>query len=530
MSQPTVHFEPSRVAYWFGEIMKLPHGSGKEQPLRESLYQWLTDTIGIPAAQIFYRRDATAPGERVIRVSRPGRSGELKPVVLQAHLDMVVVTNPKDRDPFPLVPHLQSPSWLKALGNGSTPDMPIGSTLGADDGIGVATALALLEDSDLRDYPLECLFTVEEETGMGGALQFDTSLLTGRSYINLDEERSGTITYGSAGGFGTTYRGTLLREPQSLNSTTVTLVVGGLRGGHSGVDIAKGRPSALRLLTECLHRMNGRVNHGSLAAAASPNAFDYRLVSFARTDSVKSNAIPTEATATVALNAGDASAFVQSTRQWFAAIQTIYGASEPNLRLECSTAGAAETGQSPLAAHATDNLLCLLQLIPHGVLGVVPGCVPSVVETSSNLYDIRLTDTTVELLTLTRTSNPALLGTLLCHDETPLATMFKSLGALYSFDVETGSNWYPAWPPNPESPLLNKARDAFASVYGKDCETAVIHAGLECGWIVSRYSDMDCIAIGPTVENPHTTDERLDIATVAPFYQALKTLLKNLFT
>lgn len=518
-------FEPQKVADWFAEIIKLPHGSEKEDPLRAAVYTWLTDPrhgICLSPENVYYKETATDPGERVIHALRPGKK-DLKPIVLQAHMDMVVVTEPKDVDPFPLQPFQDESGWLMAKGSGST---DVRSTLGADDGIGIATALALLQEEELKDYPIECLFTVQEETDMGGAEHFDTGLLKGRTYVNLDDERGGTITYGSAGGFKTTYEGAIQRERISPVPSFVKIVLGGLRGGHSGVDIAKGRPSALKLLVEGLCRMDKRLNDFTLPPDTPPESYDFRLVSLARTDEIKSNAIPTEATAVLAVE--DADALLGSFEKWFSALQILYGVSEPRMNIGL-TRLEAPPDDDPLTADATDNLLCFLRLVPQGVMALIPGYSPAVVETSSNVYIVSLGSATMTVETSTRTSNPALLGSVEDHGHTPLNETFRNLGAIYGLEVETGvDGWYPAWPPNQDSRLLAAAEKVYAGVYG-DYQTSVIHAGLECGWIVSRYGDMDCIAVGPTIENPHTIDERLDTSSVKKFYDAVKGLMLALY-
>lgn len=524
MSDPTVNFEPQAVSYWFSKIMQLPHASGQEDALREAMYEWLTGEIGIDVDRgdrIFYQKGATAPGERVIYVYRHGTSTANKPIVLQAHLDMVVVTSPAVPNPFPLQPILDAQGWLTAHANGSTPENTILSTLGADDGIGVATALALLQDADLKGYPIECLFTVQEETDMGGAKYFDTDLLQGRQYINLDDERSGTITCGSAGGLKTTYSGAVKREKMAPERSIVKIVLGGLRGGHSGVDIAKGRPSAIALLVDGLCRMNARLNESA--------SYDYRLISFRRTDVVKSNAIPTEATAILAVRASDVAPLKSSFESWFSALEILYGPTEPKMKMTFTSSAA--SNEEPLTASTTDNLLSFLRLEPQGVIANIPDITPAVVETSSNLYDVILdgSSTAVTVEASTRTSNPTLLGTQQAHLMTPLAVMLTGLGEAYGLTVETGGSWYPAWPPNKSSALLARASAIWEDRYKEDFEMSVIHAGLECGWIVSRYSDMDCIAAGPTIQNPHTTSERLDTHSVLPFYTAVKALLKSLF-
>ncbi len=519
MSDPTLKFEPQAVSYWFSKIMQLPHASGEENPLRDAMYGWLTGEIGIRTDlgdRLFYQADAKEPGQRVIYVYRHGTTAGLKPIVLQAHIDMVVVTDPPNHNPFPLQPNLDAQGWLTARG----PDGCL-STLGADDGIGIATALALLQDPDLKSYPIECLFTVQEETDMGGAEYFDTDLLQGRQYINLDDERGGTITYGSSGGLKTGYSGAVKREKIAPESSVVTIVLGGLQGGHSGVDIAKGRPSAIKLLVDGLCRMDTRLNQSV--------SYDLRLISFRRTDVVKSNAIPTEATAVLAVKTSDVTPLKKSFESWFSALKILYGHTEPKMKMAFTSAAA--SNQEPLTASTTDNLLSFLRLEPQGVIANIPDITPAVVETSSNLYDVILDggSSAVTVEASTRTSNATLLGTQQAHLLTPLTLTLAAMGETYGLTAETGEGWYPAWPPNKDSALLARASTVWEGQFKDSFQTAAIHAGLECGWIVSRYDDMDCIAVGPTIQNPHTTSERLDTRSVPPFYTAVKTLLKSLF-
>jgi len=518
-------FDPQNVADWFAEIMKLPHESAKEDPLRAALYTWLTDPahgIGLSPENVFYDATATDPGKRVLYAFRPGSKGQ-QPIVLQVHLDMVVVTDPQGVDPFPLQPFYEDEGWLEARANGR-PDTK--SSLGADDGIGIAIALALLQDSELKDYPIECLFTVQEETDMAGAQFFDTGLLKGRTFINVDSEEAGIITYGSAGGFKTKYEGAIARAAMSPAPAFVKVLLGGLRGGHSGVDIAKGRPNALKLLVDGLCRMNDRISDYTLPSGTLPQSYDFRLVSLARTDVIKSNAIPTEAAAILAVAIDDAIPLLKSFEEWFNALQILYGTSEQNMRIELTVT---ETpSDEPLTADATDNLLCFLRLVPQGVLGLIPGYDPAVVETSSNFFDVSLDGATVRANTFSRTSNAALLGAVEDHEHTPLMDMFRSLGAMYGLTVTTALEWSPAWPPNQDSPLLATAEKIYSKAY-PEYQTSVIHAGLECGWVASRYDDMDCISIGPTYENGHTVDERLDTTSVAGFYGAIKGVMLALF-
>ena len=209
---------------------------------------------------------------------------------------------------------------------------------------------------------------------MAGAQYFDTGLLKGRTFLNVDSEEAGIITYGAAGGFKTKYEGAVTREAMSPAPAFVKILLSGLRGGHSGLDIAKGRPSALKLLVDGLCRMNQRISDYTLPPGTLPQSYDFRLVSLARTDVIKSNAIPTEAEAILAVAVDDAIPLLKSFEEWYNALQILYGTSEQNMRIELTIA---ETpSDEPLTADATDNLLCFLRLVPQGVIGLIPGTIP----------------------------------------------------------------------------------------------------------------------------------------------------------
>ncbi|MFT3765118.1 MAG: M20/M25/M40 family metallo-hydrolase [Minicystis sp.] len=521
MNTPGDQFKPDSVAKWFSRIVTLPHASEQEGPLHDALGAWLLEEIRIDPGDIYFKKFAAAQGvgERVIYAFRRGTGpgAGLPPVVLQAHMDMVVVTSPAVDNPFPLQTSIDDAGWMTAKARQGG-----GSTLGADDGIGVATALALLEDEQLRPYPIECLFTVQEETDMGGAHAFDTSLLKGKIYVNLDSEQVGVVTYGSAGGFKTQYTGAITRAAVD-GAAAVKITIGGLLGGHSGVDIGKGRLSAVKLLVEGLCRMNRRLNDMSLPAGSLPGCYDFWLDAFQRLDTNMSNAIPREASATIAVRAEDVDAVMASFAAWFGAVKTIYGAAEAGMTMSCERT----TPAKPLTTDATDNLLAFLHRVPQGVMGMVAGYTPAVVETSSNVYDVQLGDDQVEIDTSTRTSNARLLGEEHDgdHPASALEKMFVDLGAVYGLAVVTGESWYPAWPRNDASPLL---ADALAA-YGTGAEKSIIHAGLECSWIVKRCDGIDCVALGPTIKNPHTIQETLDTTSVAGFYDAVKNLLLRRF-
>lgn len=534
MSNQNTSFEPTAVHDQFIEITKRPHPSanqegvaGNENPVR----QYVNDqALGIANVEVvFYNEGATDPGDRVIVLRRPG-SGKYAgktPIILQAHMDMVF--NPVDMD-FPLEVIIdpdpdKEGKWLKANDNSGNP-----STLGADDGIGIATALAILADENLKDYPLECLFTVQEETNMGGAQNCNLNEigLTGDKLLNLDAETLNIIIFGSAGGSNTSYQGDISRCKCPDDYTIKKLSISGLHGGHSGVDINKGRLNAIKALTQVLVRLNKRITNLD-AGGDGIGSYDFLIYDMSRTDVNKSNAIPAGAEAVIALPKDDADKFEEDFNAYCKTLRTQNMPEEDEFKFKME---GATTGAQPMDEKSTDALLCVLQQIPTGVIKMIPD-VPDVVETSTNLYNIAVIDNSITIGSSNRSSNDTSLEA--------LNNIQINIGACFNFKVKTGIDSYPSWPPKPESALLASAGDVYREIYGSGkYEETVIHAGLECGVLVKRFKDelgkdLDAISIGPTIKDPHTPSESLQVETtdgtqtVKQFYNAVGKILEKIF-
>lgn len=532
MSNQDTFFEPKAVHDQFIEITKRPHPSanqegvkGNEDPIR----QYVADQAPKIGADVkFYIPTATDPGQRVIVLSRPG-SGDYEkktPVILQAHMDMVF--NPVDMG-FPLEVIIdpdpnKKGKWLKANDKSGKP-----STLGADDGIGVATALAILADNDLKEYPLECLFTVQEETDMGGTNNCDLKEigLTGNQLINLDAETLNVIIFGSAGGSETAFQGNISRCDFPKDYEIKKLSISGLRGGHSGVDINKGRLNAIKVLTQVLVRLNKRITNLDVSGNGI-GSYDFLIYNISRTDIIKANAIPASAEAVIALPKADADKFVKDFKAYCEALRTQNLPEEAGFKYDAVTSSASD---KPLENKSTDALLCILQQIPHGVITMIPG-VPEVVETSTNLYKVVLKGSSVTIGSSNRSSNDMALQA--------LEIAQKSIGIGSNFVVFTDMNSYSSWPPNSKSKLLDLAEEVYKKNYDGNHEKTVIHAGLECGVLVKRFKDelgkdLDAISIGPTITNPLTPSESLQVETtdgtptVQQFYDAVKGILQKIF-
>jgi dipeptidase D len=512
------YFGPKAVYDHFMKITTLSHPSGDEDTVRKYVKEFADDKhITI----IFYVSGAKKPGERVIVLRRPGSGNYSNSpyVTLQAHMDMVCY--PKN-DIFPLNVFdydINGEKWIKAGDRASTSDPDKGTTLGADDGIGVATALAILEEEKLKEYPIECLFTVEEETTMGGAKGFDKRLIEGRTYINLDAEDAPIIIYGSAGGCDVNYEGTVELSDNWDNFVTRKVSISGLLGGHSGIKINSGRLNAIKALTEILIKLNRRITNLDVAEEEK-TTYDLRLVSMKRDEETKMNSIPSSASAIIVIPKDKEDGFKRDFEAYCSALRELYQPEESNFKFCYQVCKPEEKSEKPLSETSTDVLLCLLQQIPHGVIRMIPENV-KLVETSTNLAGIDIVEDKVVIKASNRSSNDASL--------VALKNIQRSVGDCFNYSVTHGEG-YPSWQPNESSNLLAKANDVYESIYHEDCAATVIHAGLECSYIVQKYGkEIDCISIGPTIVDPHSGGERLKASTVETFYDAVTALIIKIY-
>ncbi len=481
---PTItDLEPRPLWRRFHDLTRIPRPSRQEQ----AIHDWLLafgrglglETIADEAGNVLIRKPAS-----------PGREGD-PGVVLQGHMDMVAQANadtPHDfaRDPIDAV---VDGDWVRARG----------TTLGADNGIGVAAMLALLEAEDLSHGPLEALFTATEESGMDGAFGLAPDLLRGRYLINTDSEDEGVLTIGCAGGANVDSHIRYAPEPLAGTWEGARLAVTGLRGGHSGVDIHRGRGNAVALLFRVL--ANGAARR------------DLRIQSL-DAGSLR-NAIPREAFADLALPAGELAAFTALAAELEQTLRAELEAADPELRIRVTPqpAGGHWLGQS-----LQERLIDAVRTCPHGVLRM-SDAVPGLVESSSNLAIVRTGEGVVEIRNLVRSSLESARDDI-CDR---LAGLFRLAGAENSINGH-----YPGWRPDPDSGLLRQVRAAYRELFGRDPEVGAMHAGLECGVIGARYPAMEMISFGPTIRFPHSPDERVEIATVTRFWELLTGVLARL--
>jgi dipeptidase D len=413
------------------------------------------------------------------------------PVVLQSHLDMVHQKNADTEFDFARegIRCRVAGDWVLAEG----------TTLGADNGIGVAAILALLESDDLSHPPLEALLTTDEETGMTGAKALQADWLRGKILLNLDTEDDEELTIGCAGGIDTNTSLPYREEPAPGGSAGFRLQVRGLRGGHSGMDIHLGRGNANKLITRLLYGM--------------PASFDMRIA--ALDGGGLRNAIPREAVARLAVAEKQKDAFIREMHRRSEAILEEYRPIEPNLRIQLE-----EHAPPPKVMEATaqEQALRALYAVHNGVYRMSP-YIENLVETSSNLARVLIGEGRFETQSMQRSS----LESGKEDVANAVGSPFEAIGAHVTREGD-----YPGWSPNPSSPVLSVMKHVYDELFEGKPKVAACHAGLECGIIGNRYPEMDMISFGPTIQHAHSPDERVSISSVQKFWKYLLATLERI--
>jgi dipeptidase D len=473
--------EPQDVWQNFYDLTQIPRPSHHEEQVRDFLVQFGKglglETIVDGAGNVLIRKPAAKGME--------GREG----VVLQAHMDMVAQPQDGTHD------FLTDPIEAYVEGDWVAAD---GTTLGADDGIGVAIAMAVLQSQTPPVGPIETLFTVNEEDGMDGALGLQPGLLQGTTLINLDWETEGTFLISSAGGEYARVKAPYaeVSTPDGMQAYRVS--VSGLMGGHSGADINLGRGHATKLLVRLLSK-------------AAPE-YGLRLAEIS--GGTAANAIPQSAMALVTVPAAQADAFLKYVEEYQGIVRAELEATEPNLAVG---AAAADMPPAVMAEDAQRTILDALYGTPQGVLRM-SDVVPGLVETSTNMGIVQIEDGELDVTCYPRSSVDTELD--------DVAQMIGSVWDLAGIQV-TFDGRYPGWKANPDSPILGLMKDVYPGLYGVDPDVESVHAGTECGVIQAAYPGMDAISVGPTLQNVHTPSERLEIATVKKLADLLtETLLR----
>jgi dipeptidase D len=479
-----INLEPKAVWKYFDEITQVPRPSKKEGKVILYLENF--------AAKHHLPLKKDAVGNILIAKNATKGYENLPVVILQSHVDMVCEKNSDvvhdfENDPIETI---VDGEWLRANG----------TTLGADNGIGMAAELALLASDDVAHGPLECLFTVDEETGLTGANALSEGFMTGKILLNLDSEDEGELFIGCAGGKSTiaTFRYDPLPAPAAMLYFRIR--ISGLRGGHSGCDIHNGPGNANKVLVRFLFRMKKSIPF-ILAEIDGGNLH---------------NAIAREASAVIGVNADDREAVRVLLNHFTADIENELKRVDPAVHIGMETV---EKPDFHIGDAVSEKLICSLLACPHGVTAMSHD-MPGLVETSTNLASVKMKDDNrIVVCTSQRSSVESAKNAV--ADQ--VAATFRLAGAEVAH-----SDGYPGWAPNPDSEILIAAQETYRRLFGKEPAIKAIHAGLECGLFLEKYPWLDMISFGPTLRDVHSPNERIRIDTVGLWWKHLLELLKNI--
>lgn len=485
MDNKITSLQPQAVWKYFNAICQVPRPSGHLDKITEyimSVGRSLgLETILDKAGNVIIRKPAT-----------PGMENR-KPVILQGHMDMVPQANKSVNHNFetdPILPRIDG-EWVSATE----------TTLGADNGIGISSILSILESKEIQHGPIEALFTNDEETGMYGAIGLEPGELQGEILLNTDSEQDGELYMSCAGGVDVNVEFKYKEEAYTpvAGEIALNLTLGGLHGGHSGVDIHLGRMNAnkemFRFLKEAVSEYGARLAHyngGTLR-----------------------NAIPREAEAVVTILSEDKTDFMAAVDEFFSTLRREYGFIEDRLVFKAEEVSLPKT---LLPEEIQDDLINAVVACHNGVYRMIPDA-PEVVETSSNLSIVRTSEGLVEIQILVRSSSETMKMALASE----LESTFALAGARVEFDGA-----YPGWEPNFKSDILNLMKKIYPQVTGKEADVKMMHAGLECGIIGANYPGLDMISFGPTIKHPHSPNEKVKISTVETFWKLLVAVLENI--
>ncbi|TES93892.1 MAG: aminoacyl-histidine dipeptidase [Promethearchaeota archaeon] len=490
--------EPSEFWEFFYEITKIPRCSTHEDKIREYIKR--------EAEKLGYQTEIDAIKNLVVRIPSNRDSGSNKiGVVLQSHMDMVCEKNENihhdfSKDPLKLKTiEIDGEEWLTAKG----------TTLGADNGVGIAYQLAIMKkihDRSLNfDTPdLDLLFTVDEERGLSGASQMDKNLISGKYLLNLDSEEDDRITIGCAG--GRVFKAEVNYEKELINTPNLKAIkisISGLLGGHSGTDINKKRGNALKILTEIIWKLNSNFNI---------------LVNSLEGGNL-TNAIPREAHAIFFIEQSQKNEVEAFLKEIIANIKNLYEGTDSNLVISIELLKNFND-KTIFSKDFQNKLVDLFYLIPNGPISLHPTS-EGLVHTSLNFAVVHTKENIIEFKVSTRSLEK--------YDKDTLFERLKTLLRMSGFDINTEIiTIYPSWPPDFDSKLVEISKHVYKNIFGKEVIIQAIHAGLECAFFSNYYPDMEMISLGPDVLGGHSPDERLNIRSVSKIWKFLLALLKNL--
>ncbi len=480
------HEKTNEILKWFTEISKIPRCSKNE----EKIAQWLVDW----AKQHNFAVKTDKVRNLVIKIPATAGFEKSTGVVIQGHMDMVCEKTPDSnhdftRDPIKLV---FDGDWLKA-------DK---TTLGSDNGIAIAIGMTLALDKETEHPPLELFFTVDEETGLTGANALETGFIDGKILINVDSEDEGVFTVGCAGGINT-----YLSLPVEFTDIpggykAFKISAGGMKGGHSGIDIAVGKANAIQVLGRTLRQIikeNIDIRIADLKGGSAHNA------------------IPRDAWTYVCVPGNEIEKVKKIVSQSCDTLRNEYKIKDPDISITLKDAAEGEITKA-LTAAATQKTVDFIMVIPHGVAAMSQE-IKDLVETSNNLANISLENNAIRVLTSQRSS---VISRLKAHTD-----RIEAAARVAGGEARSGDG-YPPWQPNMDSPLLARSIALYEKLNNKKPVVEVIHAGLECGIIGAKYPGMDMISIGPTLKNPHSPEERINLKTVGKIWDFIVALLKDL--
>jgi len=482
MSNEIRELQPAAVWGKFADLNAVPRASKKE----ERVIQFMLDF----GANLNLETFKDVVGNVIIRKPASNGMENRKMLTLQSHLDMVHQKNAETTFNFDTQGILMfvDGDWVKAKG----------TTLGADNGLGVATIMALLESETIVHPPLEALFTIDEETGMTGAMGLEAGVLKGEVLLNLDTEEDDEIDIGCAGGIDITAEKEYNEKSIKSSVKAFKIEVKGLQGGHSGVDIHKGFGNANKIMNRLLYLSSEKYN----VRISKINGGSLR------------NAIPRESFATVVVDKAHVNALETFFEEWVSTIKNELAAIEPSLSITMSKVNRPKT---VMGIGSQDKLLKVLYAIHNGVY-TMSATIDNLVETSNNLARVLVKDGKIEVQCLTRSSVDSA--------KFDLANSLKSAFELAGFDVLLNGD-YPGWNPNPSSAILKVLKHHYIALFKEEPRVVACHAGLECGILGQNYPNVDMISFGPTIKGVHSPDERVSIPSVQKFWKFLLEILKN---
>jgi dipeptidase D len=475
--------QPASLWGHFADLNAIPRASKKEEKAAQFVKDF-GERLGLETMQ-----DET--GNVIIK--KPATAGleDRQTVLLQSHVDMVHQKNADVAFDFATqgIEMYVDGDWVKAGG----------TTLGADNGIGVATIMAILESKDIPHPPLEALFTIDEETGMTGALGLKGGLLKASIMLNLDTEDDHELTIGCAGGVDVTGTGSYAQDAVGAGTTSYELSVTGLKGGHSGMDIHLGRGNANKLMNRLLYQA----------------ARDFGVSISSIDGGSLRNAIPRESKAVCIVLKAKADAFKSFIEQEGAVLKTEYATTDPNLQVTLSDAGAT---QQVMSQEFQEKLLRVIYALPNGIHRMSPD-VEDLVQTSNNLARVLVKDGQFSIQCLTRSAVDT--------EKMDLARAIQATMELAGAEVAFGGA-YPGWAPKPESAIVQLMSTLYRELYEGEPHVYACHAGLECGIVGANYPQMEMISFGPNITGAHSPDEKVQISSVQKFWDYLLETLKRI--